>query len=615
MSKNGGGKSLKGLGSLSAKFLGPIEAAINNSISSGGVEFTNITIAGGTIDGVVIGDSQPGPGIFTTLQSGNPTGIGFTVCFFGLQVGKSACWLPNRGAWDIKGDLVVRDISELGNLTIASNSIFASNLNGNINLSPNGSGIVNVTGGLRQNTVSGDVEFNSNTGDFGVSTDSISLQSKTGEIVLESGTTTAFTTITSITGSSGVATVTTSGANPHSVGENIRITANGITGYYTVLSTPTATTFTVNLPSGVSIPVPLNSGTVAKRSDITLESPHVVNIKSESVVIDGDLLVKGTTTSVESITLNVIDPVISTGAPIIDGKDRGISSKYFNVAEKTSFFGRSATSGCFTYIPDATETSKDVFTGTPGCARFGSVILDNIVLSSGSLNLCNITCPGAFTITSGNSINLLSPDLSTSSNFLYLNSPSTTIDKGITFNYLDNTGIKTGFSGFDASAQSFVFLTNTTNNAGVITGTPAPLSAGNTTVTGDLIITGNLIGGNVSSSGSSTSVERLTLNVLPVAPSANVNITFVSVNTVSSVLTATLLAPATDGFIKDIVISNLAAGAQYRLFCPVGLLIDPGSGTTAAKTLKFTTSGQSANLVWDNVRLAYFIRNAGCCIE
>jgi hypothetical protein len=102
MSKNGGGKSLKGLGSLSAKFLGPIEAAIQNSISSGGVEFTNITIAGGTIDGVVIGDSQPGPGIFTTLQSGNPTGIGFTVCFFGLQIGKSACWLPNRGAWDIK---------------------------------------------------------------------------------------------------------------------------------------------------------------------------------------------------------------------------------------------------------------------------------------------------------------------------------------------------------------------------------------------------------------------------------------------------------------------------------------------------------------------------------
>jgi hypothetical protein len=94
-----------------------------------------------------------------------------------------------------------------------------------------------------------------------------------------------------------------------------------------------------------------------------------------------------------------------------------------------------------------------------------------------------------------------------------------------------------------------------------------------------------------------------------------VNITFVSVNTASSVLTATLAAPVLDGFIKDIIISNLAVDAQYRLLCPTGLLIDPGSGSTAQKTLKFTTSGQSANLVWDNTRLAYFIRNAGCCIE
>lgn len=613
MSKNGGGKSLKGLGSLSAKFLGPIEAAINASISSGGVEFTNITIAGGTIDGVVIGDNQPGPGIFTTLQSGNPTGVGYTVCFFGLQVGKSACWLPVRGAWDIKGDLLVNGVSELGNLNISSNTISASNLNGNINLSVNGSGIVNVNGGILQNSTSGDVNFNSDTGEFGVSSGNIALRSKEGDVVIESGTTLATTTITSATSNSGIATITTSGANPYSVGTGVKIVADGITGYYIVATTPTATTFTVNLLPGVSIIAPLTTGTVTRRSDVTIETPHVVNINSESVVIDGNLTVKGTTTTVESITLSVVDPVISTGTGAVsDGKDRGISSNYFNVSEKTSFFGRSAATGCFTYIPDATETVKDVFTGAPGCARFSNITLDSVTLTSGNIDLCNITCSSAFTVTSGSSISLLSPDLSTSSNFLYLNSPSTIMDKGITFNYLDGS-IKTGFSGFDASAQSFVFLTNTTNNAGVITGTPAPLSAGNTTVSGDLIITGNLIGGNVAA-GQPT-LERLTLTVTPTAPSPNINITFVSVNTVSSILTSTLTAPILDGFVKDIVMSNLATGAQYRLFCPLGLLIDPGSGSTAAKTLKFTTTGQSANLVWDAVRSAYFIRNAGCCIE
>ena len=48
--------------------------------------------------------------------------------------------------------------------------------------------------------------------------------------------------------------------------------------------------------------------------------------------------------------------------------------------------------------------------------------------------------------------------------------------------------------------------------------------------------------------------------------------------------------------------------------CPNGRLLDPGSGTTSAKTLKFSTAGQSINLIWDSVISAYIIINSGVCV-
>jgi len=51
------------------------------------------------------------------------------------------------------------------------------------------------------------------------------------------------------------------------------------------------------------------------------------------------------------------------------------------------------------------------------------------------------------------------------------------------------------------------------------------------------------------------------------------------------------------------------------LFCPAGLLLDPGSGTTAEKTLRFETPGQSIYLLWNTTLQAYLIVNAGVCVS
>lgn len=62
-----------------------IQDAIITSITSGaGGVFNNITITGGTIDGVTIGENLPGPGYFTQLEVGKPDGTGGPVCFLGI---------------------------------------------------------------------------------------------------------------------------------------------------------------------------------------------------------------------------------------------------------------------------------------------------------------------------------------------------------------------------------------------------------------------------------------------------------------------------------------------------------------------------------------------------
>jgi len=92
-----------------------------------------------------------------------------------------------------------------------------------------------------------------------------------------------------------------------------------------------------------------------------------------NLTVTGNLIVNGTTTTVDSTTLTTKDPIITLGggsagtaASSDDNKDRGIEFKWHNgTAAKTGFFGFDDSTGYFTFIPDATNTSE-VFSGTQG---------------------------------------------------------------------------------------------------------------------------------------------------------------------------------------------------------------------------------------------------------
>jgi len=103
----------------------------------------------------------------------------------------------------------------------------------------------------------------------------------------------------------------------------------------------------------------------------TTTTSTVDNVKLQAnITIDGDLIVNGTQTSVESTTIYVKDPVFTLGGNANptsdDNKDRGIEFRWHNGSTaKKGFFGFDDSIGKFTFIPDATGTNE-VYSGTTG---------------------------------------------------------------------------------------------------------------------------------------------------------------------------------------------------------------------------------------------------------
>jgi hypothetical protein len=91
------------------------------------------------------------------------------------------------------------------------------------------------------------------------------------------------------------------------------------------------------------------------------------------VTVGGNLKVNGTTTAINSTVTTIVDPVLNIGGGVDgavlttdDNKDRGIEFNYYEEgAAKVGFFGYDDSTGFFTFLVGATNTSE-VFSGTKG---------------------------------------------------------------------------------------------------------------------------------------------------------------------------------------------------------------------------------------------------------
>ena len=97
--------------------------------------------------------------------------------------------------------------------------------------------------------------------------------------------------------------------------------------------------------------------------------------------IDGDLRVSGTTTTVNSTTVTVKDPIITLGGgtdnvnlTVNDGKDRGIEIKYYDSTSKLGFVGWDNSAAKYVFLKNATNASE-VFSGTDAEIQVGKITL------------------------------------------------------------------------------------------------------------------------------------------------------------------------------------------------------------------------------------------------
>ena len=128
---------------------------------------------------------------------------------------------------------------------------------------------------------------------------------------------------------------------------------------------------------------------------LTIGQPDDVTIGGV-LTVTGNLVVNGTTTTVNSTTMSVDDPIVTLGGDTApssdDNKDRGVEFRYHTgSAAKVGYFGYDDSTGYFTYIPDATNTSE-VFSGTQGTiSTLAYNIGANTVLSGTTLGSTIVT--------------------------------------------------------------------------------------------------------------------------------------------------------------------------------------------------------------------------------
>jgi hypothetical protein len=116
------------------------------------------------------------------------------------------------------------------------------------------------------------------------------------------------------------------------------------------------------------------------------------------VIIEGNLQVNGTQTTINSTAVTIDDPIFVLGGDSTpasdDNLDRGIEFQWHNgTAAKLGFFGYDDSASEFIFVPDATDTSS-VISGTLGNAAFGKLRLSDTTAST-------TTTSGAFTVGGG----------------------------------------------------------------------------------------------------------------------------------------------------------------------------------------------------------------------
>jgi len=172
-----------------------------------------------------------------------------------------------------------------------------------------------------------------------------------------------------------------------------------------------ATTFDIDASALISLDSSHNDGirigVSSSAKPVTIGHTTSEVTVGDNLIVTGNLTVSGTTTTVNSSTVSIADPIFEIGSSASDDNlDRGVKMKYSaGGAAKFAFMGFDESDNKFTMIPDATDTNN-VFSGSLGILKAniqtgntGVTVGSSVPFSdnSGTLTLQNIDAIDATT--------------------------------------------------------------------------------------------------------------------------------------------------------------------------------------------------------------------------
>ena len=149
-----------------------------------------------------------------------------------------------------------------------------------------------------------------------------------------------------------------------------------------------------------------NIGSASDTDAISIAANGNVSL-TQNLSVTGDLTVSGTTTTVNSTVMTVVDPIMTLqtasggGALSSDSnKDVGLAMQYFSGTAKTAFLGYDDSAGKLTFIPEA-SISSEVVSGTVGTIVAN---LEGTIQTAAQGNITSLGTLTGLTIANGGNI-------------------------------------------------------------------------------------------------------------------------------------------------------------------------------------------------------------------
>ena len=401
------------------------------------------------------------------------------------------------------------------NITINGNVISSTDANGNITLTPNGTGYVSVSGtngvkipvgttAQRGPTVQGTIRYNSDTSQFegysGTNWGSLGgVKSVDGYTYIIAEATPG--------GSDGVLHFYAENAAGNAALEVAQLDRTKLNLLQTTTSTST-TTGALTVAGGVGIAGAVFAGGVLTITDATNAGPSVQTgalvVNNGGAYIMGNMRVGGTLYA--TLSGSVID-------------NTSIGSTTASTGAFTTLTASGATT--LTAGTASTDTTTGTLVVTGGVGISGAANIGGALNVTGNTTITgNLTVNGTTTTVNSTTVTIDDPIFTLGGDTAPASDDNK--DRGIEFKWHNGTSAKVGFFGFDDSTGYFTFIPDATNTGEVFTGTKGTLditsitgTAASWTTARTVTFSGGDVTGNFSIDGSANvSAVSLTVPVI-----------------------------------------------------------------------------------------------------